>query len=391
MTGWHQPVGRLLLGATLVLVLAAPVSVHAQGLVFGTFERYLESFRAQAGIPGLSAAVVGSQGVVWEGAFGLQDLQPPVPTTSDTPFHFDGVTQVVTAAILLRCVENGRLSLDDPIGDFAPALPETDATIHEILTHTALGLEGMEFSYRPDRLDALSAVVEACADMPLREAFAILLHDLGMTDSVPGPDAIADPPEPGSIGPPDFGPPGGDSTDGPVTGFVHDPSAGFVVPVEQYRAVLDRLAVPHRVDDKLRFVESEYPAKTLTSASGLISTVRDFARFDLALKGDLLLLPDTRALAWSAPSGPDGLGLPHGLGWFVQTYRDQPVVWQFGYGANALSSLVITLPARDLTLVMVANSDALAWPFTVNIGDLAVSPFARLFLEVFGGQVGGAQ
>ena len=386
--------GRLLLSATLAL--AVPASAQTQGLVFLTFERYLESFRDQAGIPGLSAAIVGSQGVVWEGAFGQQDLQEAAATTGDTSFHLDGLTQVATAAIVLRCVENGRLSLDDAIGQFVPELLYADATVREILTHTTPGPEGLEFTYRPDRLDSLSSVVDVCNDLPFREAFAMLLHDLGMTESVPGPDVVADAidPDPETTDTPDdetpAGPDGG-FTGGPGTGFADEPNAGFVMPVEQYQAVLERLAVPYRVDEELGFVESEYAATTLAPASGLVSTARDFARFDSALKGNLLLLPATRALAWSVPSGPDGTNLPHGLGWFVQTYGGEPVVWQFGYGANASSSLVITLPARDITLVLLANSDALAWPFTVNVGDLTASPFARLFLEMFGRPVGGAQ
>ena len=64
--------------------------------------------------------------------------------------------------------------------------------------------------------------------------------------------------------------------------------------------------------------------------------------------------------------------LPHGLGWFVQTYRGEPVVWQFGMGANASSSLVMTLPARGITLVLVANSDGLAKPATLAAGDITV-------------------
>ena len=95
--------GRLFCGVTLAFTLSIPAAGSAQGLVFLTFERYLESFRAQAGIPGLSAAIVGSQGVVWEGAFGQQDVQQSVVTTTDTAFHLDGVTQVVTVALGLRC------------------------------------------------------------------------------------------------------------------------------------------------------------------------------------------------------------------------------------------------------------------------------------------------
>ena len=387
--------GRLLWGVTLACTLVTAASVHAQGLVFLTFERYLESFRAQAGIPGLSAAIVGSQGVVWEGAFGEQDVQQAVPTTSETAFHFDGVTQVATVALLLRCMENGRLSLDDTIGQFEPGPLDPDpldpnATIREILTHTTPGVEGLEFSYRPDRLALLSSVVTACTDLPFRDAFAMLLEDLGMSESVPGPDAAVGPaseedetadPEPsgdpdsGFIGPPD-------------SGFVDESGPVFVMPVERYQGVMERLATPYRLDEELGFVESEYAATTLTATSGLVSTARDFARFDLALKGNLLVLPETRALAWRAPSAPDGTNLPHALGWFVHDYQDESVVWQHGYGADASSSLVIVLPARDLTLVLMANSDALALPFVENVGDLTASPFARLFLEVFTRQIG---
>jgi hypothetical protein len=33
-------------------------------------------------------------------------------------------------------------------------------------------------------------------------------------------------------------------------------------------------------------------------------------------------------------------GRPHGLGWFVQNFNGEKVVWSFGQGDNASSSLV---------------------------------------------------
>jgi hypothetical protein len=126
---------------------------------------------------------------------------------------------------------------------------------------------------------------------------------------------------------------------------------------------------------------SHYVPTTLTPSAGLISTVLNFAEFDRGLRQGLLLREDTLAAAWRAPVGRNG-SLPHGYGWFVQTYRNEPVIWQFGMDANASSSLVLTLPARDLTLVMVANSDALAKPATLASGDIIVSPFARVFFQL---------
>ena len=107
--------------------------VHADdqsdGLIFGRFGDYVESLRAQAGIPGLAAAIVGRDAILWERAFGWQDLERSIATRTDTPFHVDGVTQVFTAALVLRCVEEGRLSLDDTIGRFVSTSPNANATI----------------------------------------------------------------------------------------------------------------------------------------------------------------------------------------------------------------------------------------------------------------------
>jgi hypothetical protein len=75
--------------------------------------------------------------------------------------------------------------------------------------------------------------------------------------------------------------------------------------------------------------------------------------------------------------------MPSGLGWFVQRYRDEPVVWQYGYIPNAYSAMVIKLPTRGVTLILLANSDGLAAPFNLAAGDVTRSPFATLFLRLF--------
>ena len=53
--------------------------------------------------------------------------------------------------------------------------------------------------------------------------------------------------------------------------------------------------------------------------------------------------------------------------------------------AEAYSSLMLKLPARRLTLILLANSDGLSAPFQLPQGDVTRSLFAMLFLRMFGG------
>jgi CubicO group peptidase (beta-lactamase class C family) len=341
---------------TTAVLLSATVLLHAaDDLVLSRFGDLLESLRAQAGIPGLAATMVSTTEATWERPFGHQDVEKNIFARTDTPFPLDASTQLLVAAQVLRCVEEGRLSLDDTAGKFAPTSGDPGATLRQILTHTTSAADGLRFSYRPDRLAPLAAAIAACTGDSFSGALISLLERLNMRDSVPGADGR-------SWLPPSVDPGGAVS--------------------QRYTAVLGRLATPYTLDANKRPSASRYSATSLSAASGLISTVRDLAKFDLAIKNGFLR-PETLAVAWAPPVGANGQRLPHGLGWFVQSYNGEPIVWQFGVSDSGSSSMILTAPFRGLTLILLANSSGLARPFSLEAGDATVSPFARLFLEIF--------
>lgn len=349
---------RRCLTAIIAALMFVCVPAQAQVIVYEVFGAYLDSLRGQAGIPGLAAAIVDADRVVWDRAYGYQDLNRALAARTDTPFNADGLTQAFTASIVLRCAEDRRLSLDDTVGSFKVPTTEPDATVRQLLTHTSGAPDGLTFLLRPERLTPLRPIVRACARDSYREKMANLLHHLGMFDSLPGPDIV-------HIARGDEG--------------VPDPKD-----VERYLSVLQRRATPYSVDSRARARQSTYPdsASFLTPASGIVTTVRDLAKFDLALKQGILLKRETLEHAWSTPTA-NGSALPHGIGWFVQTYNGEKVVWQFGMVEDVSSSLMITLPDRGLTLILMANSDGLVKLYSPANGDVTLSPFARLFLNLF--------
>jgi CubicO group peptidase (beta-lactamase class C family) len=347
---------RPLLLLTMALSMSVGSLVHADDFVLSRFSEYLESLRTQAGIPGLAAAVVGPAGVSWEGVFGQQDVERNLPTRIDTPFHLDGTTQAIVASIALRCASDGLISLDDPVSKYVPSSPDAGATIGQLLTHTSGGPNALTFSYRPERLAPVAAAIASCADSTFRSGLSVRLQQMLMYDSVPGPDVVRLTP--------------------PAEGF----SASTL---QRYSDALRRLATPYTVDARGRATPSSYVASTLTPASGLISTVRDLEQFDLTLKKGILLRPEWLSLAYSPPTNSSGQPLPHAYGWFVQAYNGERIVWQYGVSDNASSSMIITIPRRAVTLILLANSSGLARPFALSAGDVTVSPFARLFLSIF--------
>src|SRR5215471_411259 len=100
-------------------------------------ESYLESLRQQAGIPGMSGVLVRDRAVAWSKGFGFADVTARIGASPDTPYLVGDVSEIFAATLLMQCVEQRHLFLDDPISKLGLSQPEADATLRGLLSHTA--------------------------------------------------------------------------------------------------------------------------------------------------------------------------------------------------------------------------------------------------------------
>ena len=322
-----------------------------QSLTESLFARYLEALREEAAIPGMSGLVLQQGNIVWERNFGRQDLESGLAPRADTPYLIGGMSQIVGSTLLLRaCVDEQARDLHEHVADWIPGFSDSDSTLLHLLAHAQ---PNGEYRYDSGRFSMLTPITERCADVPYQRLLGDGFSFLSMTASVPG-TALATP----------------NSDDIAMFG---------TATLERYRSVLSRLATPYSVDTTGRATRREVVRQRVNAWTGVVTSAYDLALFDRAFDTSLLLEARTRQAALSKPAGH----LPTGLGWFVQTYNGQQVAWQFGIVPGAYSSLIVKVPAKQLTFILLANSDGLSAPFALENGDVTASLFARTFLLLY--------
>jgi CubicO group peptidase (beta-lactamase class C family) len=132
---------------------------------------WLEGQQAYEQVPGVSAAVVHDQHVLWSGGFGQADLASARPATADTVYSICSISKVFTSVAVLQQRDAGKLRLDDPVQKHLPwfALKRTegegDVTIEGLLTHSSGLPRESEHAYWsapdftfPSREDVMSTV-----------------------------------------------------------------------------------------------------------------------------------------------------------------------------------------------------------------------------------------
>lgn len=311
------------------------------------FEERLEQLRTESRIAAVTAVIARNQEVVWIRHFGLADLAGGRPPTDSTIYHLASLTKPIASTVLMALVEEGRISLDDPVSQYGVTLASPGVIlVRHLLSHTSEGVPGTSFRYNGDRFALLDAVIARGAGMPFAEALqARIIARLGLHRTAPNPQSGA------------FA----------VSG--HDRAA--------FEAGMAKGYTPSGGGHTL----TAYPSQ-FSSAAGLTASALDVAAFSMALDRNALLRAETRALAFTPAVNPAGDTLPYGLGWFSTRYRGVRVVWQYGLW-TANSSLILKVPDRQLTFILLANTDGLSSPYPLGAGTLASSPWAREFLDAF--------
>jgi methyl acetate hydrolase len=107
-------------------------------------------------IPGVVAMAANSNEVIYQGAYGKRDLSKDDAMTTDSVFWIASMSKAITAAAGMQLVEQGKLSLDAPIGKVLPDLASPQVfegfdakgepklrpaknpiTLRHLMTHTA--------------------------------------------------------------------------------------------------------------------------------------------------------------------------------------------------------------------------------------------------------------
>ena len=312
------------------------------------FETRLDQLRRDLNIPGLGVAIAKDQKIAWSKGLGFADREAAVVPTGDTSFHLASLTKTFASTVILRLVEQGLVTLDDPVSKYGVAVPNATAiTVRHLMTHTSeSNPPGSGFRYNGDRYQLLQGVVEVASGQSFGSLLVSgILKPLQLQHTAPN---------------------------------VQDP-LNFALMGLDRTEFLRNLAKPYAANGS----PAAYPS-LFGAAAGLISSANDVAQYSMAIDRNAFLRPETQAMAFTQ-AGP---GLPYGLGWFVQTIGDVKVVWHYGLWTSN-SSLIIKVPSKGLTFVALANSDTLTSTVNLGNGDLMVSAVAREFVNAF--VIGNAQ
>jgi CubicO group peptidase (beta-lactamase class C family) len=224
-----------------------------------------------------------------------------------------------------------------------------------LLTHTSAGVPGSVHIYDGNRYGYLGEVVEGVTGSSFRDLLdERILSPLGMEDTTPNLILC----------------PKGDDDE------VNN------IREADYLRVHETMAKPYQLDLEYEVVDGEYQT-IFSPAAGLISTVSDLARFDIALDQNELMKQETKEAMFEPLVSTYGVSedLMYGLGWYSQRYDDTRLVWHTGRWPPSISALYLKIPEENLTFIVLANTPNLTTPFPLGYGDVMYSALAVAFYK----------
>lgn len=121
--------------------------------------RWLDAQRAYEEIPGISAAIVHDQTVLWSGGSGHADPATARSATADTLYSICSVSKLFTSLAVMQLRDEGKLALHDPLSKHLPwfkmaaAEGGREATLIGALTHSAGLPRESDFPYWTGEFD----------------------------------------------------------------------------------------------------------------------------------------------------------------------------------------------------------------------------------------------
>jgi len=307
-------------------------------------DEYIRSEMQKRKIPGLALLVVRDGQTVKSQGYGFSNVELQVPVKPETIFQSGSMGKQFTATAIMMLVEEGKLTLDDPLTKFFPEAPPAwkNVKIRHLLSHTGGFTDyPKDFDFRRDYTeDQLLEVVEgiALAYPPGSSwAYANLGYlTLGIVIHRVTGQFYGD--------------------------FLHDRI--FQLLGMDTRIISEADIIPNRaagyrlVKGQLKNQNWVSPTLNTTADGALYFNILDLAQWDAALNTEKLLKRSSFDLMWTPVklNGGQVNSGHYGFGWFIESTNGHRVIehegaWQ-GFNTN-ISRYV----DDKLTVVVLTNMD----------------------------------
>jgi CubicO group peptidase (beta-lactamase class C family) len=349
----------LLLSLTAVgATIEGPVPTDA---ALAGVDELVREIMAEWRVPGVAVAIVHGGDVVFSRGYGVRHPDTGAPVTSGTLFPIASLTKSFTSYGAAVLVDEGRLSLDEPVREYVRGFGVSDAagtleiTMRDLLSHrSGIGFHDFLAEDRGlTREELIQRLPHLPAAAPLRTRW--LYSNLGYGVAAHVIEAVAGEPWESFMRERIFRPLGMARTH-LGSGPPDDPEVARAVVWQGGRYVT---------------IDPVDPSPARAPAGGIYSTADDMARWMIVhLSGDTvegagavspetllelhrLTMPETTIFR----PDPDFSMLGYGLGWFVHRYRGEPLLTHGGnnWGYSATLGL---LPERGLGVVVLSNQDS---------------------------------
>lgn len=332
-----------------------------------TVDRIIAADMARMHVPGVSLAVVRAGKLIKAEGYGVADLEHNIPVTPATVFKIGSVSKQFLATGIMLLVQDGRLSVDDPVSKHFAGAPESwsGITLRHFLTHTSGVLrEGPAFDAMKVQPDSI--VIRSAFAAPLEFAIGSKYQYCNVCYFTLA-DVIAR-----------------------VSGKPWDVFLAERVfrPLEMRatRVTTTTELVPHRArgyawQDSGYVNSLEFLA--LRPSGAFLSTVLDLAKWDAALYEDRVLTKSSREAMWQPVRLTGGAAFGYGFGWQLDSVDGH---WRVHHGGAlpGFRAEMARFPNDSLTVIVLTNADG-ARP------DQIARDVARIYLSTPAKPRAGAQ
>ena len=308
-----------------------------------------------ANSPGATVLIAKDDKIIYRKAFGMANLELKVPMKPENVLQLASITKQFTSVAILMLLEQGKLSLQDPLSKYIANYPRgNEITLHHLLNHTS-GIESYtnlpEFRTKT-RLDMTpEEIISSFKNLPLKF----------------NPNTKYEYSNSGYV----------------LLGYIIEKLS--VMSYEDFiqKSIFEKLdmknsyygnsykIIPNKANGyqlyEGNFENAEYMSTTIPYAAGsLMSTVDDMFLWNKAIRSNTLISEKSKKTAFTNHILINGNHNNYGYGWFINELAGMTTLEHTG-GINGFSTSGIYVPDSNIYGIILSNLDDGKGPETHNI------------------------